>query len=191
MCWASKTCYPALQGETRCKKNLFVPFSWETSRKKTWIALQRIHSFSFILAFGRSFSFDGYQSLLVWQYDWPNPYQMALCNWHVCSGMFIMWLNLQWLCHRDVSSVSAPGSLRHSLSESFPRNSSLRRPKNYFIINLAMCDIGLLLSNNSMHVIASFKTEWPFGQLGEWRRSSDSSSFSAKWLVFERRRIDL
>lgn len=46
------------------------------------------------------------------------------------------------------------------------RNDALRRPRNYFLINLAVTDIGLLLTNNSMHVIASFRKGWVFGQRG-------------------------
>ena len=97
-------------------------------------------------------------------------------KWHYASGTFallclvcglisnisVIVMFLQWVrrSHTDIC-------LRDILS----RNSILRRPKNYFIINLAICDIGLLLTNNSMHVIASYKTEWPFRQLGN-RRSS-------------------
>ncbi|CAF2766029.1 unnamed protein product [Rotaria sp. Silwood2] len=40
------------------------------------------------------------------------------------------------------------------------------KPRNYFLINLAITDFGLLLTNNSMHVISSFKKRWIFGQIG-------------------------
>jgi hypothetical protein len=33
-------------------------------------------------------------------------------------------------------------------------------------MNLAITDLGLLLTNNSMHVISSFKKKWIFGQAG-------------------------
>ncbi|CAF1086551.1 unnamed protein product [Rotaria sp. Silwood1] len=48
----------------------------------------------------------------------------------------------------------------------FIRNNVLQRPRNYFLINLAITDFSLLLTNNSMHVISSFKTKWIFGQIG-------------------------
>ncbi|CAF3590977.1 unnamed protein product [Rotaria socialis] len=48
----------------------------------------------------------------------------------------------------------------------FIRNSVLQRPRNYFLINLAIVDFGLLLTSNSMHVISSFKKQWIFGQIG-------------------------
>ncbi|CAF3759802.1 unnamed protein product [Rotaria sp. Silwood1] len=48
----------------------------------------------------------------------------------------------------------------------FIRDPNLRRPRNYFIINLAITDLGLLISNNVLHVIASFKKQWIFGQIG-------------------------
>ncbi|CAF2399503.1 unnamed protein product [Rotaria sp. Silwood2] len=48
----------------------------------------------------------------------------------------------------------------------FIRDPNLRRPRNYFIVNLAITDLGLLISNNGLHVIASFKKEWIFGQIG-------------------------
>jgi hypothetical protein len=34
------------------------------------------------------------------------------------------------------------------------------------LINLAITDVGLLLTNNSMHAISSFKKQWIFGQAG-------------------------
>ncbi|CAF0957461.1 unnamed protein product [Adineta ricciae] len=48
----------------------------------------------------------------------------------------------------------------------FFRNNGLQRPRNYFLINLAITDLGLLLTNNSMHVISSFRKRWIFGQSG-------------------------
>lgn len=48
------------------------------------------------------------------------------------------------------------------------RNSALRRPKNYFLINLALTDLGLLLTDNTMHIIASFQRRWPFGDRGSF-----------------------
>ena len=183
-------------GETRCRKNLFVPFSWETSRKKTWMALQRIDSSLF--THSRILFISPLHVVLVsmdtnriWYGNMTAPIP---AKWHYATGTFalvclfcglisngcVIVMFLRWVrrAHWDILGQ------RH-----FPRNSSLRRPKNYFIINLAICDIGLLLTNNSMHVIASYKTEWPFGQLGQWR-SSDSFSVWAKWLVFEPLLID-
>jgi hypothetical protein len=46
------------------------------------------------------------------------------------------------------------------------RNDGLQRPRNYYLINLAITDLGLLLTNNSMHVISSFKKRWIFKQAG-------------------------
>jgi len=34
-------------------------------------------------------------------------------------------------------------------------------------MNLAVADLGLLLTNNTFHVIASFNKQWPFGQTGK------------------------
>ncbi|CAF0770571.1 unnamed protein product [Rotaria sordida] len=48
----------------------------------------------------------------------------------------------------------------------FIKDPNLRQPRNFFIINLAITDLGLLLSNNTLHVIASFKKQWIFGQIG-------------------------
>lgn len=35
------------------------------------------------------------------------------------------------------------------------------------MFNLALTDLGLLLTNNVPHVIASFKKQWIFGQAGK------------------------
>lgn len=56
--------------------------------------------------------------------------------------------------------------LAMSIGESFS-NEQLRRPRNFFLINLALADLGLLLTNNSMHTIASFKKQWIFGKIGK------------------------
>ncbi|UJR36472.1 hypothetical protein I4U23_029196 [Adineta vaga] len=48
----------------------------------------------------------------------------------------------------------------------FVRNSRLRQPSNFLLINLAVTDLGLLVTNNTLHVIASFNEYWPFGQIG-------------------------
>lgn len=56
------------------------------------------------------------------------------------------------------------------------RNDVLQKPRNYFLINLAITDLGLLLTNNSMHVISSFKRQWIFGQAGrKYRRDLTTS----------------
>ena len=39
--------------------------------------------------------------------------------------------------------------------------------RNFLLINLAITDLGLLLSNNTPHIIASFNKQWPFGQRGK------------------------
>ena len=73
-------------------------------------------------------------------------------------------------CAMDLSYVFSSGKLNDHFAlcmwESF-RNKKLRRPRNFFLINLAIVDLGLLLTNNSMHTIASFNKQWPFGQTGE------------------------
>ena len=46
------------------------------------------------------------------------------------------------------------------------RLKSLRKPSNYFIINLALADLLLLLSNVPMCFVSSLKNKWIFGQIG-------------------------
>ncbi|UJR36479.1 hypothetical protein I4U23_029202 [Adineta vaga] len=48
----------------------------------------------------------------------------------------------------------------------FLRSSRLRQPRNFLLINLAVTDIGLLVTNNTLHAIASFNKHWSFGQIG-------------------------
>ena len=52
------------------------------------------------------------------------------------------------------------------------RNSSLRQPRNLFLINLAVTDFGLLLTNNVLHTVASFNKQWPFGKKGNYPLSN-------------------
>ena len=48
------------------------------------------------------------------------------------------------------------------------RNSNLRQPRNFLLINLAVTDLGLILTNNILHTIASFNKQWLFGTKGSF-----------------------
>ncbi|CAF1578125.1 unnamed protein product [Rotaria sordida] len=74
--------------------------------------------------------------------------------WHYCAGIFSL------LCL--IFGIVANGLVIFV----FIKNDVLQRPRNYFLINLAITDFGLLVTNNSMHVISSFNKKWIFGQIG-------------------------
>ena len=59
-------------------------------------------------------------------------------------------------------------SLQGISIEIYSRNVNVRRPRNYLLINLAVTDLGLLITNNTFHIIASYNQRWPFGNLGRY-----------------------
>ncbi|CAF1110378.1 unnamed protein product [Adineta steineri] len=74
--------------------------------------------------------------------------------WHYATGVYSL---LCLLC----------GTLSNGLVILvFIRNTVLQQPKNFLLINLALTDLGLILTNTSLHSIASFNKNWPFGQQG-------------------------
>ncbi|CAF1307342.1 unnamed protein product [Adineta steineri] len=85
---------------------------------------------------------------------YANQTAMVPAVWHYASGIVsLLCLIIGIVCNGLVILV-------------FIKNEVLQRPRNYFLINLAITDLGLLLTNNSLHVISSFKTQWIFGQKG-------------------------
>lgn len=66
----------------------------------------------------------------------------------------------------SLSSSSTLYAFYYFIDDDIFRNDVLQKPRNYFLINLAITDLGLLLTNSSLHAISSFKRRWIFGQAG-------------------------
>jgi hypothetical protein len=95
---------------------------------------------------------------------------MALCDRWLRLRMFAMRIVVEWLSDRRVYQVSSLSRLA-SVHMDMNRNPSLRQARNFLLINLAITDLGLLVTNNSLHAVASFNKQWPFGQKGKLSRS--------------------
>ncbi len=78
---------------------------------------------------------------------------------------YVVYYQMAWLYLYLSGKLNK--TLNFSCNKILYRNKSLRRPRNFFLINLAVTDLGLLLTNNTMHIIASFNKQWPFGQIGK------------------------
>ncbi|CAF1266919.1 unnamed protein product [Adineta ricciae] len=87
-------------------------------------------------------------------FSYLNMSASVSATWHNATGIFA---SLCLIC----------GAISNALViYVFLRSSSLRQPRNFLLINLAVADLGLLLTNNILHAIASFNKQWPFGKIG-------------------------
>ena len=111
---------------------------------------------------------DERRPILVWQYDWKYSPFLALLGGHALAVLPRRWHHLQRPGDSCFSKVMATfnGDMRRNAFLLVVRHDALQRPRNYFLINLAVTDLGLLLTNNTMHIISSFRKQWIFGQWG-------------------------
>ena len=159
--------------EKKCiKKSSRVDFThfrlhWRTKRWRK----SHLHLLFFFFLFSRrnsSCTTNACRSILVCQWISSCTSYLALWIRYICFIMFNYRHDFQRISYLRFCQVSIQRSTSLFLSSmdlTF-RNNALRKPRNYFLINLAITDLGLLLTNNSLHVISSFKQRWIFGQAG-------------------------
>lgn len=129
-------------------------------------------------------------SILVCEYDRYDSSVLALFCWNYFVNLFIRRSDFQWSRHFRFSQVKIlfffSSTIKNDRFDFYfsLRNDALQRPRNYFLINLAVTDIGLLLTNNSMHVVSSFRKHWVFGQRGIESFSSDYPTKSWPFAFF-------
>lgn len=51
----------------------------------------------------------------------------------------------------------------------YSRDKILRKPSNYFFINLALSDLLMLVTTIPMNLISNFERKWLFGRIGKFK----------------------
>ena len=127
------------------------------------------------------------RSILVCQWECSCTRRLALWSRCILTAVLCIRYRIQWVGDTCLRSVRI-SMMRKRMSFDFrlylSRNDVLQRPRNYYLINLAITDLGLLLTNNSMHVISSFKKRWIFEQAGIQRTLYQINNY-LQWFIHD------
>lgn len=110
----------------------------------------------------------------------------------VCSSGF--WRILWWFLFSFGEKDKAAFFLRFRFPKfrqkkkiflSIFSNKKFRQGQNYFLINLSVADLGLLVTNNTMFGFASFRRQWIFGEFGKiCLTKNDEANFEQVFFCF-------